>query len=192
VPDVRVPDRRTVANAAGLAVLLLALLFAVIVAVPGLVGAEASYVVTSDSMSPAIDAGDFVVVGPADADALSPGTVVSYRPVGEERSTVTHRIIGVQETSDGLRYRTKGDANEEADRTLVAPSRVVGTVWVTLPLAGHLVAFAGTDLGLLLLVILPATALLASELYGLYRAAGEPAAEADAAGAEPDDGGHPE
>jgi len=160
------PSLRRAGNLLGLVVLAVAVVLAVLLVAPGLVGAEASLVVKSDSMSPAISAGDVVVVTGADATSLSAGTVVTYREPGG--TVVTHRIVDVVETDDGIRYRTKGDANEEPDRVLVTPAQVRGTVWFTIPLLGHLVVFANTKLGLALLVIVPAIMLAGSELYSLY------------------------
>jgi len=160
------PSLRRAGNLLGLVVLAVAVVLAVLLVAPGLVGAEASLVVKSDSMSPAIQAGDVVVVTGADAMSLSAGTVITYREPGG--TVVTHRIVEVVKTDDGIRYRTKGDANEEPDRALVTPAQVRGTVWFTIPLLGHLVVFANTDLGLATLVVVPAVLLLGSELYSLY------------------------
>lgn len=159
---------RTVAHGVGLLVLLLAVLLAILIAVPGLVGAEGSYVVTSDSMSPAINAGDMVVVRGVDATDIDTGSVITFRSESMAGSVVTHRVVEVVETGEGVGYRTKGDANEEADRSLVKPGQVVGSVWFTLPLVGHLVAFAQSDLGIIALVVVPALLLLGSELYALF------------------------
>lgn len=152
-------------HALGVVLVLAAVALAVVVAVPGLVGAEASYVVYSDSMSPTIEAGDLVVVTSADPASLSEGDIITFRTDG---GRVTHRIVSVEESDGGLRFRTKGDANEAPDREPVRPSQVVGTVWITIPLVGHVVAFAGTDIGLLVFVVAPAVVLVVTEVYSLY------------------------
>jgi signal peptidase len=162
---------RRVANVAGMAVLALGVLLAVVLVAPGAVGAEGSFVVRSDSMAPAIDAGDVVVVSPTDGEGLDPGTVITFRRA--DGTLVTHRIVAVEQRSEGTRYTTKGDANEEPDEQPVAPSQVVGTLWVTIPLVGHLVAFANTDLGLLVLVVVPGLLLLVSEVWDIYTAPAE-------------------
>lgn len=159
---------RRIGSLVGLTVLGLAIVLAVILAAPGLVGAESSLVVESDSMSPAISAGDLVVLSATDPTSLTEETVVTFRTQTGDGTLVTHRVVDAQESSDGIRYRTKGDANEDPDRELVAPSQVVGTVWFSIPLIGYVVMFANTDLGLFSLVIVPALLLLVSELYSLY------------------------
>ena len=80
---------------------------------------------TSDSMAPAIGAGDlyFVVEGAT----VGPGDVVTYEATGP-RGLVTHRVVG--ETTAG--FVTKGDANPSTDQAAGFPavdrSRVVGRV----------------------------------------------------------------
>lgn len=162
----------TVVGGAATLLLVAAVLFAIVLLVPGVVGAEGSYVVQSDSMSPAISAGDMVVTKAVDADDLETGTVITFRQAAStQNDRVTHRIVGVEERDGEPRYVTKGDANEEVDRELVAPSQIEGKVWFTIPVLGYLVSFAGTDLGLITLVVLPAVALVVSEVYSLYVAA---------------------
>jgi len=122
-------------------------------------------------MSPQIDAGDLVVTQSADADDLSKGEIITFqRPTDGGSTRVTHRIVAVEQTSDGVRYRTKGDASETADQQLVPPAQVEGGVRFTVPLIGRLVRFAGTDSGLVVFVIVPSVVLVLNELYTLYAA----------------------
>lgn len=160
------PDRRTVASGLGLCFVVVALGLAVVLVAPGLLGAETSYVVQTDSMSPAIDAGDVIVLTAVDTEAIDRGTVVTF--TASSGSRVTHRVVGVEETASGVRYQTQGDANPSPDPDLVAPSQVIGAVWFSIPLLGYLVSFANSTVGMLALVVLPAIALAVSELYDLY------------------------
>lgn len=160
----------TVGRVLGTFVILGAVALAVVVVFPGAIGAEASYVVLSDSMSPHIRAGDLVVVRSIDAEDIEVGEVITFRREtdgGPDR--VTHRVVAVERTDGGPRYVTKGDASEARDQQRVPPEAVEGKVWFHVPLVGRLIVFAGTDTGLLLLVVLPSVALIASELYSLYR-----------------------
>ncbi|MFB6143458.1 MAG: signal peptidase I [Halorientalis sp.] len=151
-------------------VVLAAVVIAGLFLAPGAVGAEASYVVLSDSMSPTIEAGDVVVVRPTDPAAIEEGDIITFsaaRQGGPDR--VTHRVVAVRETAEGRVFRTKGDANEEPDPEPVPAEAVVGTVWVTIPLVGHLLVFAGTDLGILAFVVVPAVMLVINEVYTMLR-----------------------
>lgn len=141
----------------------------VVFAVPQAVGASHSYVVLSDSMSPEIRAGDVVIVDDVQVDSIETGDVITYeRPGGSQ--LVTHRVIEVRD--DGaLLFRTKGDANEDPDPTPVPAGNVVGVVLFHVPLIGHVISFAGSDLGIVAFVILPAVGLAVGELYDLYKEA---------------------
>ncbi len=162
----------TAAHAVGLLLVLGAAVLGVLFVVPGLVGAESSHVVNSDSMAPAIAAGDVVVVQSTGPGAIDVGDVITYRSDQPEHSQfVTHRVVEVVERGDDRYFRTKGDANDRRDPELVSRSALVGQVWFTVPLIGYLITFAGTDLGLVAFVVLPALALVVTEAYALYREA---------------------
>ena len=158
-------------------VLLLAVVVAPFLAymVPQLVGASQSYVVVSESMNaepaPVLEAGDVVFVYDTPPEAIEQGDVITYRS-GDGQVT-THRVVGV-ETSDGRAFETKGDANEEADPSLVPAERVVGTVEFSVPFVGRVVMFAGTSVGLVFLLILPAGLLVVTELHRLVQVVREP------------------
>lgn len=160
---------RTGSRVLGALLILGAVVLAVVVVFPGAVGAKASYVVLSDSMSPQMQAGDLVVVRSVDAEDIEIGEIITFRRETEGGpDRVTHRVVAIEGTDSGLRYVTKGDANEARDQQRVPSEAVTGTVWFHVPLVGRLIVFAGTDSGLLLLVVLPSVALIASELYSLY------------------------
>ncbi len=88
-------------------------------------------VISGASMTPAIRAGDVVVVRPDNGDGLGAGTVITFR--NDDGSLVTHRITGLE---DGV-YRTRGDASGQPDSALVQPSQVVGVGTVLVPIVGH-------------------------------------------------------
>lgn len=176
-------DWRRAASVVGLVVILLVAGAFVASAVPQLVGADSSYVVQSDSMSPTIDAGAVVFVSDASPGAVSEGDVITYeRTVDGEFRRVTHRVVEVRDSGGDRQFVTKGDANEDPDPRPVSAGQVTGRVMFSLPLIGYVVAFAGTQLGLAALVVIPALALLVSELWALYR-------KAQSNGSEPSDSG---
>lgn len=164
------------AGTLGTLLLAVAVLPFVLVAVPQLAGASHSFVVLSDSMSPHLNAGDIVFVDGVDPSALDEGDVITFTdPALSDR--VTHRIVDVHQSADGLAFQTKGDANEESDAGLVAADNVVGRVAFHLPLLGHAVTFIGSGVGLLTFVVVPSFLLVVSELWSLTRpTSGEQAA----------------
>lgn len=137
----------------GVLLLLLVLpiaLHAVFVAVPS----ANSYVVGSQSMSPAIPAGSLIYV--VDTGEYDVGDVVTFERGG---ATITHRIV--ERTDDG--YVTKGDANDRRDAP-ISRSQIVGEVVLALPFYGFFFDVAGSPLGYGLLVVVPALLLLWLEL----------------------------
>ena len=157
-------------NRIGLVVLVVVLAPFVAFAVPQLVGANHSYVVLSSSMSPAIGAGDVVFVSDVDPTRVEQGDVVTFE-VGDTAQAsgsdtrITHRVVKVVERNGTTYFRTKGDANEEADDTLVPAAALVGRVSFSLPLLGHVIVFIGTPLGTVLLVVVPALLFVLNEVW---------------------------
>lgn len=140
----------------------------VVHAVPGVVGADASYVVLSGSMSPTISPGDAVVVNDVDPENIEVDDVITYTRSAES-TPVTHRVVEVLDGENGLAFRTQGDANDAPDSQPVPAGSVTGEVWFTIPYIGHVVLFANTPTGFATLVGLPLLAFLATELYSFAR-----------------------
>lgn len=159
----------------------------IVYAVPQVIGASHAYVVLSDSMSPAIHAGDVVVVGAAEPSEIEEGDVITFDRPGGDEQLVTHRVVEVLQEDGQTKFRTKGDANEEADQQLVPASAVVGVVWFHIPVIGYVVQFGSSDLGTLLLVVVPAVLLILHEVYSLYTDAVAGQAEENADANEPDE-----
>jgi len=183
-------DWRRIANLVGLAVLAIVVFLFVAAAVPQIVGADESYVVLSDSMSPAIEAGAVVFVGEVPADDIGEGDVITIERAGAtgDSSRVTHRVVEVVERDGERRFRTKGDANEDPDPGLVAPSEVVGVVQFHVPYMGYVTSFAQTRLGILALVVVPAVLLVVSEVWDLLTATATTREEDEDAPPRGDDG----
>ncbi|WP_255151897.1 signal peptidase I [Halorarius halobius] len=174
---------RRVAGVLGTLLLVAIVVPFVVFAVPQLVGADHAFVVLSGSMEPSIAPGDVVVVA---GGPVAVGDVITFRRGGDVPTT--HRVV---EVVDGA-YRTKGDANENVDAGLVQPEQVLGRVAFVLPFVGHVVLWANTQTGFLLLVALPLAALVALELWELRPGTGDPSSAdssaddaSNTAGAEP-------
>lgn len=121
------------------------------------------YVVLSGSMEPTYKTGSVIYVKPADADALEEGQVITYRLTGT--TIATHRIVEVVQEDGQRLYRTKGDANEHADGSLVSPDVIIGTPVFSVPYMGFALSYIQSAQGryvafaagafLLLLIFLP-------------------------------------
>lgn len=102
--------------------------------------------VRSDSMSPAIETGDIIVVRPRAIEAVSAGDIVLFESGGDRVPTV-HRVAGINEVELRVtdkqsatttvftdpRLVTKGDANELPDLGEVTSDQFLGEVWFTVP-----------------------------------------------------------
>jgi len=95
------------------------------------------FVVMSGSMEPILPVGSVVLVQPTPYDDIQVGDDISF-VVGEERITVTHRVIEKDENSNTL--TTKGVANNISDDQIPA-SAVIGKVIFDIPLVGRLLYF---------------------------------------------------
>jgi signal peptidase len=167
--SVRLPAGRSVLHV----VLVLALVVVVapfaVYAMPGLVGADHSFVVLSGSMEPAMSPGDVVLVAETAPTAVAVGDVVTFTREGQDVPT-THRVVDVTQREDGTRvFTTKGDANEDADAGAVLPAQLVGEVLLVVPLVGYVVQFANTPTGFALLVGAPLGLLVLSEAWSIAR-----------------------
>lgn len=164
----RRPSLRSVLNVLGIVLLLAIVAPFVVYAVPGVVGADASFVVLSGSMEPSISAGDVVVAESMPPAAVAVDDVITFSRT-DEGATVTHRVIDIDDTGDERVFYTKGDANEDPDQRPVPASALVGTVVVTIPYIGYVIQFVGTTTGFALLVVLPFGALVVTEAVSLLR-----------------------
>lgn len=123
----------------------------------------ASYVVQSGSMEPSIMTGDIILIRPE--SQYEENDVVTFRD--QKKRVVTHRISEVKKQGDGTMFLTKGDANRSVDIEFVPLENVVGKVQFVVPKIGFLVSFAKSTLGIILLVVVPATIIISDELGGL-------------------------
>lgn len=163
---------RRLAHIGGLALLAGSVILMAVVVFPQLVGASGSYIVLSGSMSPTIHPGDVVVSRHVEPSAIEEGDVIVFENGGDTQpDRTTHRVVDVIHRDGGLYFKTKGDANEEPDSSLVSADHVTGRVWFHVPYMGRLLMFARTKTGLLSLVILPCLLLVVTETYSLVKAA---------------------
>jgi len=86
------------------------------------------FTLETGSMIPTLPIGSYIIVKQAaDPAAIPEGTITTFR--FEDGTIVTHRVIEVLQTEDGVRYRTKGDNPEnDPDAELLSPERVIGTL----------------------------------------------------------------
>ncbi len=124
------------------------------------------FTVISGSMEPAYPVGSLIYVRETDPFTLEQGDVITF--MLNEDTVATHRIVEVvpdEADASVIRYRTKGDANEAEDGSLVHYKNVIGTPIFKIPYMGYVanyvqnppgmyVAIAGAAF-LLMLVFIP-------------------------------------
>lgn len=147
------------------------LLLVVLVAIFGLllpsIFSASLAIVYSSSMEPAMPRGSLAAMSPVDPASLSVGDIIAYNHPRNPKVTVSHRIIEVID-GESLGFRTKGDANEAPDPSVVPAENVAGRVTWHMPHIGFALdeigSFVRTAWGLGLLVGLPAVIILGSTI----------------------------
>ena len=94
------------------------------------------YTVVSGSMEPAIPTGSLVYVKTMDPTEVQEGDVIAFYSVQDGSSVITHRVV-TNSTVMG-EFITKGDANEEKDRSPIPYNHFIGRVVKSIPKAGSL------------------------------------------------------
>lgn len=124
------------------------------------------FTVLSGSMEPTYHTGSLIYVKDVDYTELKEGDVITF--MLDEDTVATHRIMGVVPDENDptvIRYRTKGDANEAEDGSLVHYKNILGSPVFSIPKLGYVanyiqnppgtyIAISGAAI-LMLLVFLP-------------------------------------
>lgn len=123
----------------GFTTVLVALVVIIAVLLVGvrLVGFQV-YTVLSGSMEPTYHTGSLIYVKEVDPYELEAGDVITF--MLDEDTLATHRIVEVVpdgEDAAVIRFRTKGDANDAEDGSLVHYKNVVGTPVFSIPYLGY-------------------------------------------------------
>ena len=126
--------------------------------------------VLSGSMEPAYHTGSLIYVKKADAANLQEGKVITF--MLDEDTVATHRIVGVvpdKEDQGVVRYRTKGDANDVEDSSLVHYKNVIGTPIFTIPYLGYAANYIQNPPGMYVSIAAAAVILLMVFLPDLFK-----------------------
>ena len=96
------------------------------------------YTVLSGSMEPTYHVGSLIYVKSVDTSELEAGDVITF--MLDEETLATHRIVEVvpdEADPTTIRFRTKGDANDAEDGSLVHYKNVVGSPVFSIPKMGY-------------------------------------------------------
>ena len=107
-----------------------------------LVGARVAglqvFTVLSGSMEPTYHTGSLIYVKKVDPYTIEEGQPITF--MLDENTVATHRVVEVVPDEDDpstLRFRTKGDANDAEDGSLVHYKNVIGTPVFAIPKLGY-------------------------------------------------------
>lgn len=125
------------------------------------------FVVQSGSMEPSLKKMGIILVKPQ--NDYQKGDIVTVMEPANPKVSLTHRISGVVNEKEKISYITKGDANKDADTEKRPKENVVGKVLFTIPYIGYPVSFAKTKEGLIILIVIPATLLIYSEILTIKK-----------------------
>lgn len=125
--------------------------------------------VLSGSMSPAIEAGDAVVVKGVSPLEARIGDVVTFPDPSRGGRLVTHRVRGIRIVGGQASFVTKGDANNATETWAVAVDGTIGRVAYAVPKAGYILVWGGSPLGRIALIAVPLMLIGALEVARIWR-----------------------
>lgn len=156
---------KTIWNVITTVVVVLVVILALLLVGARVIGLRV-YTVLSGSMEPTYHVGSLIYVKEKDPFTIASGEVITF--MLDENTIATHRVVAVvpdEEDASTIRFRTKGDANEAEDGSLVHYKNVIGTPVFTIPGLGYVADYIqhppGTYIAIaagviiLLLVFLP-------------------------------------
>lgn len=136
------------------------------------IGGVMPLIVLSDSMYPLIENGDLIICHSEDAENVKVGDIIAFfDPEGDGTSVVTHRVVEITSQDNSLAFRTKGDANNTDDRSLVPADKLVGVFQsdsvgdgTVLSGIGNVALFMQSTTGLIVCVVIPIVLLVGYDI----------------------------
>lgn len=132
---------------------VLSILFAFLISGVRILGFDVFGVLTG-SMEPAYPVGSLIYVKPVDASELRVNDVITFSVT--PGVIATHRIVEVVPDENNplvVRYRTKGDANNDVDAALVSAGNIVGKVMFCVPVLGQMASYIQEPPGLYVAIL---------------------------------------
>ena len=112
-----------------------------------------AYVITSDSMEPAINNGDAIIVKNCEEEDLQTDDVITFE---QNQKIITHRIQKIEEdqTTKEKTYITKGDNNNIEDSENIKYSAIIGKCILTIPYLGNIISVLENKLIILIIILI--------------------------------------
>lgn len=128
-------------NAVSSVAVALVVILAILLVGARLVGLQV-FTVLSGSMEPTYHVGSLIYVKKVDPYTIEVGQPITF--MLDEDTVATHRVVGIvpdEEDPTVIRFRTKGDANDAEDGSLVHYKNVVGTPVFSIPRLGYVASY---------------------------------------------------
>jgi signal peptidase len=140
-----------------------------------------TYTVLSGSMEPTLPVGSVIIAVPARGEELNTGDIITVVNPQHAGVLVTHRIIEIENSPQGRTFKTKGDANNVADSWVVPGT---GNGWryaFAIPQLGYALSALQSDIGRLVLLVIPTLLLVGLLLVEIWLPARKPEEAPEAA-----------
>jgi signal peptidase len=124
----------------------------------------------SDSMRPALRAGDLLIIHAEPATGVRRGDIVSFRDPGLGGKLVTHRVVLTHSSGRRIDFLTRGDANPTPERWSVARKGSIGKLAIRVPDVGRGMAWMAEPWTRTILLTLTALLLSTALLRRIWRA----------------------
>lgn len=124
------------------------------------------YSVMTGSMQPTIKTGSLILVQKQPVYKVN--DIITFISANK---TVTHRIkkITIKTTNNNVEgyFFTKGDNNNSMDPNPITKPLIIGKVRYFVPYLGYIISFVKTLPGLVILIVIPATIIIYSEIVNI-------------------------
>lgn len=131
------------------------------------------YTIISPSMEPAVKVYDVVVdMNVFNEKDIKVGDVITFisRSSVSNGLTVTHRVIKINNNSDGsISYITKGDNNQKPDQSPVNYNDILGKVLFKIPQLGRVQFLIADKFGWIIVILLPALGVIVYDFIKLFK-----------------------
>jgi signal peptidase I len=123
----------------------------------------------SDSMAPAIRAGDLLITHAKPAVSVRRGEIVSFKDPALAGKLVTHRVVAIHPAGSRLDFITKGDANSATESWSTARRASIGVLRFRIPAIGQTVAWVADPVVRTAILALAALLLSTALLRRIWR-----------------------
>jgi signal peptidase len=133
------------------------------------------YTIVSPSMEPNLRVYDVIIDKKVNnPNEIKVGDIITFISTStiSKGLTITHRVVALVETENGIEYKTKGDNNMSPDSTTVQFKNILGKVVIKVPQLGRIQQFLSTSSGWLLVVVIPAVLIIFNDILKIFKLTG--------------------